>query len=214
MTYYSDRNRLYTFSAIAQCGLAVYRNDDGTYRIEGYGTRKAETNLQPSMDELTTCILKSTGSPAWALKQVRAAGWPDLSAHFQELYETELSNKKTAVLMENERKAKEYEERLRQQECPLFQLQQMAEHIRCGHAHWLANSTKNYWDWRKVIGDKQSTSPNYDPEDVSVRNLHYAALSAIKSIEDFETTVEKLHEFVKQKKQEAGARRDTSVRNV
>ena len=80
--------------------------------------------------------------------------------------------------------------------------------------NWLANSTKNYWDQRKVIGDKQSTSPNYDPEDVSVRNLHYAALSAIKSIEDFETTVEKLHEFVKHKKQEAGARRDTSVRNV
>ena len=212
MQYYVKENRLYTFSAIARFGIAIYRDENHCYRIEGSGSRQSETNLQPTFEELTACILEYSGGTASALREIRKTNWQELIDHFRSLLEIELQEKREAAAKEKERIAREAETREIQENDPLYQWQQMVKSITQRHDFWFKNSSKNYWDWREVMSDKLAENPNYDPDDVSVRNLHYGALSAIKSIEDFEHAVEKLHEFVQQRKIAAGKRRDQSTK--
>lgn len=212
MRYYVNENRLYTFSAIARFDIAIYRDENHCYRIEGSGSRQSETNLQPTLEELTACILEYSSGTASALSEISKTNWQELNDHFRSLLEIELEEKREAAAKEKERIAREAEAREILQKDPLYQWQHMVKSITQSHVFWFKNSAKNYWDWRKVMSDKVAENPDHDPDDVSVRNLHYGALSAIKCIEDFEHAVEKFNEFVQQRKIEAGHRRDQSAK--
>ena len=50
---------------------------------------------------------------------------------------------------------------------------------------WEQYKDYDYNDWYKCIADELEQSPDYNPEEVSVRRLHYRAQNLLKSMKDF-----------------------------
>ena len=57
---------------------------------------------------------------------------------------------------------------------------------------WKAGRHEDYWWWRKKLADELEASPNYDPDDVSVRRLHYSARGGMAWVATYEKKVAEL----------------------
>jgi len=51
---------------------------------------------------------------------------------------------------------------------------------------WKEHRDKDYWWWRKVVYEELKSSPDFDPEEVSIRRMHYAAIYYVALMRDFE----------------------------
>jgi hypothetical protein len=161
-------------------GFTVEKLSDGDYRIHqgfysgGSGSR-TETAAQVAKSLSGQVDLQNPEEPM--LELLAKLNWEDVSEGFK-----------------NERLAAK---KLHEEECFLKLERQVADM----EPIWQKYKDNDYDDWRRYISDELEESQGYDPEDVSVRRLHYQAINWISKMRDFPDQ-KRLYMEMKQERQQ------------
>jgi hypothetical protein len=78
---------------------------------------------------------------------------------------------------------------------PEAQLLKLKQEIARLEPFYREHKDKDYWWWRATIYDRIRASPDFDPDDVSVRHMHWAALNYLGGIRRYEELVEQLRKM-------------------
>jgi hypothetical protein len=118
-------------------------------------------------------------------------GWDDVAEAYREVEKEskEEAEKLAAEALAVDNKAQEEPAIELTKEEEIAQLEDALDEI---EPLWKAGRHEDYWWWRKKLAEELEASPNYDPDDVSVRRLHYSARGGMAWVATYEKKVAEL----------------------